>query len=187
MGANGSGAVLSMVKGSPGTIGCLELSYAKAAGVPVASIQNRAGEFVVPSPQSASLALNASLDALARDIRTPLVDPPAAAKGAYSITGMSFILIPKDSKDVDGEQAATRDYLAYALSTGQDVAEELSYATSADSSAAKPGATVAADPKRPAAQVKIGLSKSIAPGLPAYGNYDSPQNADRPTTRPDHR
>jgi len=117
-----------MVKGGPGTIGYLELSYAKAASVPVASIQNRAGEFVVPSPQSASLALNASLDALARDIRTPIVDPPATAKGAYPITGMSFILIPKDSKDVDGEQAATRDYLAYALSAGQDVAEELSYA-----------------------------------------------------------
>ena len=51
------------------------------------------------------------------------VDP-----GAYPITGLSFILIPKDNKGLEGDQAALRDYIAYALSTGQDVAEELSYA-----------------------------------------------------------
>jgi hypothetical protein len=42
---------------------------------------------------------------------------------------LSFILIPKDNKNgLDGDQVALRDYIAYALTTGQDVAEELSYA-----------------------------------------------------------
>ena len=49
-------------------------------------------------------------------------------KGAYPITGLSFILIPKNSKRGSGDQAALRDYIAYALSTGQDVAEQLWYA-----------------------------------------------------------
>jgi phosphate transport system substrate-binding protein len=129
LGENGSNAVLSTVTTNIGAVGYLELSYAKKAGMPVASIQNRAGEFVVPSPASASLAVNAAIDILANDIRTPIVDPPATAKGAYSITGLSFILIPRDIKNgLDGDQAALRDYIAYALTTGQDVAEELYYA-----------------------------------------------------------
>src|SRR5208282_5752044 len=96
--------------------------------MPVASIQNRAGEFVVPSPASASLAVNAAVDVLATDLRTPIVDPPTSAKGAYPITGLSFILIPKDLKGLNGDQEALRDYIAYALTTGQDVAKELWYA-----------------------------------------------------------
>jgi phosphate transport system substrate-binding protein len=128
IGENGSSAVLSAVKGSVGAIGYLELAYAKGAGMPVASIQNRAGDFIAPSPASAFLAVNASIDVLAKDLRTPIIDPPATANGAYPITGLSFILIPKDNKGLPGDQAALRDYIAYALSTGQEVAEELSYA-----------------------------------------------------------
>jgi phosphate transport system substrate-binding protein len=129
IGADGSNAVLSTLQVRVGAIGYLELAFAKKAGMPVASIQNRAGEFVEPSPASASLAVNAAIDVLAKDLRTPIVDPPATAKGAYPITGLSFILIPKDMKGgLDGDQAALRDYIAYALSTGQEVAEELSYA-----------------------------------------------------------
>ena len=128
VGSNGSNAVLNAVKGSVGAIGYAELAYAKNAGLPVASIQNRAGEFVAPSPASAYLAVNAAVDILAKDLRTPIVDPPATAKGAYPITGLSFILIPKDNKGLKGDQAALKDYIAYALSTGQDVAEQLWYA-----------------------------------------------------------
>lgn len=128
IGQDGSKSVLEMVKSNPGTIGYLELSYATNAGIPVATIQNRAGEFVAPSPASASVAVNASIDSLLKDLRTPIVDPPASAKGAYPITGISFFLIPKDNKTTDGEQAAFKDFVSYALTTGQDVAEELSYA-----------------------------------------------------------
>lgn len=128
IGVNGSNAVLKTVMDTPGTIGYLELTFARTSGVPVASIQNRAGEYVAPSPASAYAAVNASVDALAKDLRTSIVDPPATARGAYPITGMTFILIPRDNTSTDGEQEALKDYLAYALSTGQDAAEELSYA-----------------------------------------------------------
>lgn len=129
IGQDGSKSILEMVKSNSGTIGYLELSYAKKAGIPVATIQNRAGEFVAPSPASASLAVNASIDSLLKDLRTPIVDPSASAKGAYPITGISFFLIPRDSKvGLDGEQAALKDFAVYALTIGQDVSEELAYA-----------------------------------------------------------
>lgn len=126
-GAVGSQNVLRDVQQQPGAIGYLELSYAKRAGLPVASIQNQAGEFVVPSPASASLAINAFADALAQDLRAPVVNPPASAKGAYPISGLTYVLIPRDDRTV-GEQRAFRDFIAYALTQGQDSAEELSYA-----------------------------------------------------------
>jgi len=126
IGAVGSQNVLRGVQQQPGTIGYLELSYARQAGLPVASIQNQAGEFVVPSPGSAALAINAFADALAQDLRAPVVNPPASAKGAYPISGLTYVLIPQDDRTV-GEQRAFRDFIAYALSQGQDSAGELSY------------------------------------------------------------
>ncbi len=127
LGAEGSSGVLAIVKQAPGTIGYLELNYAKQNGVPVASIQNQAGHFVPPSPGSVAAAISAFSDALAKDVRTPIVDPPASAADAYPISGLSFILIPKDRSAAD-EQEAIKSFVAFVISTGQDSAEELSYA-----------------------------------------------------------
>ena len=127
LGADGSKGVLAIVKQTPGTIGYLELNYAKQNGVPVASIQNQAGHFVQPNPESTAAAITAFSGALAKDVRTPIVDPPASAPDAYPISGFSFILIPKDRPD-SGQQAAVKDFIAFAISSGQDSAEELAYA-----------------------------------------------------------
>lgn len=127
LGAEGSSGVLAIVKQTPGTIGYLELNYAKENGLPVASIQNQAGHFAEPSPSSAAAAISAFSDALAKDVRAPIVDPPASASDAYPISGLSFILIPKDHPRAD-EQEAIKSFVAFAISTGQDSAEELSYA-----------------------------------------------------------
>ena len=127
IGGDGSSVVISTVKHTPGTIGYTELSYAKQESVAVAATQNKAGEYITPSPMSAFLAVSAATGELANDLRTPIVDPPATAKGAYPITGLSFILIPKDNTHGRGEQQALRDFLGYSLSTGQDVTEQLYY------------------------------------------------------------
>jgi phosphate transport system substrate-binding protein len=100
IGAVGSQNVLRDVQQQPGTIGYLELSYARQAAPSVASIQNQAGEFVVPSPASAALAINAFAEALAQDLRAPVVNPPASAKGAYPISGLTNVLIPRDDRTV---------------------------------------------------------------------------------------
>jgi len=132
LGAEGSSGVLAIVKQTPGSIGYLELNYAKENGVPVASIQNQAGHFVQPSPGSTAAAISAFSDALAKDVRTPIVDPPASAADAYPISGLTFILIRKDRSD-PGEQQAIKDFIAFAISAGQNSAEELSYAKLPDS------------------------------------------------------
>lgn len=126
LGADGSSAVLTTVKQTPGTIGYLELSYAKQNGVPVASIQNRAGAFIDPTPASAAAAIAAFESDLARDVRSPIVDPPASAKDAYPIAGFTFLLLPRDRANRN-EQMAVKDFVVYAISGGQESAEGLSY------------------------------------------------------------
>jgi phosphate transport system substrate-binding protein len=126
IGASGSQNVLRDVQQQAGSIGYLELSYAKQAGVPVAAIENEAHKFIAPSPASAALAIAAFNGALAQDIRMSIVNPPASAKGAYPIAGLTYVLIPRDNRTV-GEQLAFRNFLSYALTAGQDSAEQLSY------------------------------------------------------------
>lgn len=125
-GENGSKAVLNAVKQTPGAVGYAELNYAKVAGLPVASIQNKAGEFIAPSSASAALAIDAFSDGLAKDLRTPIVDPPANAKGAYPITGLTFIVIPKKGA-LPGEQQKFKEFVTYCLTDGQNSAEAMSY------------------------------------------------------------
>lgn len=126
LGAEGSKGMLAVVKGTPGTIGYMELNYARQGGLSAASIRNEAGNYIEPTPASAAAAINAFSDVVAKDVRAPIVDPPAAAPDAYPISGFTFILIPKDRTET-AQQAAVKDFLTFALSTGQDSAEELSY------------------------------------------------------------
>jgi phosphate transport system substrate-binding protein len=126
IGAAGSQNVLRDVQQQAGSIGYLELSYAKQAGVPVAAIENEGRKFIAPSPASAALAIAAFNGALAQDLRTSIVNPPASAKGAYPIAGLTYVLIPRDNRTA-GEQLAFKNFLSYALTAGQDSAEQLSY------------------------------------------------------------
>lgn len=127
IGAKGSTGVVGFVSENSGTIGYTELNYAKDKNLPVASIQNRGGSFVVPGPASATAALEAFSDALSKDVRAPVVDPPASAKDAYPITSLTFFLIPKDGTDAE-ERQAIRDFVQYAINNGQDLSEGLNYA-----------------------------------------------------------
>jgi phosphate transport system substrate-binding protein len=127
IGAEGSKGVVEFVKKYPGTIGYAELNYAKENKLPVALIQNRAGSFVAPSPASTTAAIEAFSDALSKDVRTPIFDPPASAKDAYPVAGLSFLIIPKEGGDAQSRQAI-KDFIQYAVTTGQDSAESLDYA-----------------------------------------------------------
>jgi phosphate transport system substrate-binding protein len=127
IGAQGTKGVLDFVKQNPGTIGYAELNSAKEAQLSMAAVQNRAGFFVAPSSASTTSAIEAFGEALSNDPRTPIVDPPASAKEAYPLSGLTFLLVPKDGPDAD-ERRAIKDFIQYSVTTGQDAAESLDYA-----------------------------------------------------------
>ncbi len=127
IGEQGTTGVLEFVKQNPGTIGYADLNAAKEEHLPVASVQNRAGNFVAPSSASTTAAVEAFAEALSRDARAAIVDPPASAKDAYPISGLSFFLIAKDGSDAE-ERQAIRSFIEYTIGAGQDLSEGLDYA-----------------------------------------------------------
>jgi phosphate transport system substrate-binding protein len=126
LGGKGSEGVTGLVRQSEGAIGYVELSYAIENKLPVADIRNAAGDWVAPSAASATAAIDAFQAELGKDVRTPVVDPPATAKGAYPIAGLTFLLIPKQSKDPAKEQTL-KEFVQYVITEGQNSAEQLDY------------------------------------------------------------
>lgn len=127
MSGEGSKRVIDVLKQTVGTVAYAELTYATHNNIPVAAMRNRSGEFVTPSPKSTTAAIGAFGEPLAKNPRTPVVDPPPSAKDAYPISGLSFLIVRKDRPDVS-EQQAVKDFISYTITAGQDLAEELSYA-----------------------------------------------------------
>lgn len=126
-GGKGSEGVTGQIRQTPGSIGYVELTYAQQNHLPVAAVENQAGHYVQPSPQSTTAAINGFLNQLQQDSRQPIVNPPAAAADAYPIAGLTFLIIPKDGIDVEKRQAL-KNFIKYVVSDGQNVATSLNYA-----------------------------------------------------------
>jgi phosphate transport system substrate-binding protein len=124
----GSSGVIDLVKETTGTIGYAELNYAKQENLGVASIQNRSGAYIEPTVAGATAALNSFSDAIAKDVRTPIVDPAASAKDAYPVCGLTFILIPKEGS-IESVRRTLKVFVQYAVTDGQVATEGLYYAT----------------------------------------------------------
>lgn len=127
LGGKGSEGVTGLVKQTPGAVGYVELSYATQNHLPVARIQNQAGNWVEPSPAGATAAIEAFNEELEKDVRTPVVDPPSSAKDAYPIVGLTFLLVPKQPKD-PAKGRVVYDFVLFVITEGQNSVEQLEYA-----------------------------------------------------------
>jgi phosphate transport system substrate-binding protein len=127
LGAKGSEGVTGQVKQLSGAISYVELTYATQNKLPVAAIKNQAGKYVLPSTAGTTAAIDAFKDQLAKDTRTPIANPPASAPDAYPISTLTFLIIPKDGKDV-GKRTALKQFIMYVVTDGQQASSGLSYA-----------------------------------------------------------
>jgi phosphate transport system substrate-binding protein len=132
MGGKGSEGVTEEIRQSPGSLGYVELTYAQQNKLPVASVKNLAGKYAQPSTASTTAAIVGYADALSKDPRTPIVNPPASAQEAYPISTLTFLLIPKDGTDA-AKRSALKKFVGYIISDGQNVAGSLNYAPLPDS------------------------------------------------------
>jgi len=122
VGGRGNEGVTALVKQTPGTIGYVEFGYAQQNKLPVASLENKSGNFVAPTPESGAAAL-ASVE-LPDNLRVWPVDP--AAPEAYPITTFSWLLLYRKYDDA-AKLRALKDFVTYGLTEGQSFAVELGY------------------------------------------------------------
>ncbi|MGB6133829.1 MAG: phosphate ABC transporter substrate-binding protein PstS [Acidobacteriaceae bacterium] len=132
IGGKGSEGVTGNIRNSPGAIGYVELSYAQQNNLPTALIENQAGQFVAPTAAGTTADIAAFSAQISQDPRQPIVNPPANAPGAYPISGLTFLLVPKDGAD-QAKRAALKEFIQYIITDGQATAGTLSYAPLPDS------------------------------------------------------
>lgn len=119
----GNNGVAQIVTSTPGAIGYVDYATAKAFRLDFASVQNKAGTFVVPSPTTAAAA--ASQVTLAPDETFSAVWTDGTR--SYPITYQSWDLVyakQPNAKDVK----LLRAYLGYLLGAGQELLPQLGYA-----------------------------------------------------------
>jgi phosphate transport system substrate-binding protein len=118
-----NGGVAQIIKSTPGAIGYVDLSDAKAAGLVFAAVKNRAGTYVVPSARSASLAGDGI------EVQPNLLFSALDAKGAatYPITYQTWVIVYAKQPD-QAKAAAVKAYIKYLITDGQKLLPDLDFA-----------------------------------------------------------
>ena len=122
IGGKGNEGVSGTLKTTPGSIGYVNTGFVKANKLQTAAVQNKAGQFVLPSAKSGAIALNS----ITLDSNLAGENPNPSASGAYPISTLTWILAYKT-----GNGAKTGDIqkaLNYAQSSkAQMIADDLGY------------------------------------------------------------
>lgn len=120
---NGNGGVASAIKSTPGSIGYVDYSDAKASGLTFASIKNKDGNYVAPSPSSASAAADGVT--IAPNLTFHAVWGTGAQ--AYPITYQSWVLVYETQPNAN-DAAMLKSYIGYLLGPMQQMSGSLGYA-----------------------------------------------------------
>lgn len=121
-GYKGTEGVAGAIRNNPGAIGYVELSYAMQSAIPYATLQNRAGKYVLPSLETVSAAAAAKPNVTAKDFS--VVDQ--AAPNAYPIVGYSWVLLYQAYPDA-AKQKALHDLFVWMETDGQKLASQIEY------------------------------------------------------------
>ncbi|MBD1883514.1 phosphate ABC transporter substrate-binding protein PstS [Microcoleus vaginatus] len=122
LGAKGNEGVTAQVLQTVGSIGYVEYGYAKNNNLKFASLENKAGTFVVPTDESASQAL--ATVPMPENLRAFIEDPEGAQ--SYPIVTYTWMLVPKTVADPN-KAKAIEAMVEYGLTDGQKVSSELGY------------------------------------------------------------
>ncbi len=120
---NGNGGVAQIIKSTPGAIGYVDYADAKASGLTFASVKNKAGSYIAPSPASASAAGTGVT--VAPDLTFHAVW--TSVPNAYPITYQSWDLVYQKQSSSNTTKML-KAYIGYLLGPGQQLLTGLGYA-----------------------------------------------------------
>ncbi|MGB8368285.1 MAG: phosphate ABC transporter substrate-binding protein PstS [Limisphaerales bacterium] len=123
IGGKGNEGVAGQIKQLSGTVGYVELIYAKQNKMPYADVKNAAGNYITPSLDSVTAALATAK--IPDDFRFSMVNAPG--DNAYPISGATWLLVYEQQKDAAKGKKLV-EFLNWALTKGETMASSLDYA-----------------------------------------------------------
>ncbi|MDQ4067464.1 MAG: phosphate ABC transporter substrate-binding protein PstS, partial [Thermoproteota archaeon] len=134
VGAPGNEGVASTVKSTPYAIGYVELSYALTTQMTYAYLENQEGNFIEPSIDSVRAAVASSATLLPRGDESweQVSTTDAPGKDSYPISSFSYLLLYKELStnpriDSLDKARALVDFVSWAITDGQQFADDLGY------------------------------------------------------------
>jgi phosphate transport system substrate-binding protein len=125
IGAKGNDGVTGQVKNTPNSLGYVELIYAEQNKIPFGNVENAAGAFVKADLASITAAAASAANTMPDDFRVSITNAPG--KASYPISTFTWLLIPQQIKE-PAKAKALKDFVNWALTAGQGMAEPLTYA-----------------------------------------------------------
>lgn len=126
LGGKGNEGVSGLVKQIPGSIGYVELTYAKQNKLPTALVKNKKGNFIKPELSSIK---SAGKTKISDDTRISITDTDA--DGGYPISSFTWILVYKEQKYMNRTLERAKQLvklLWWIIHDGQSYTEPLDYA-----------------------------------------------------------
>jgi phosphate transport system substrate-binding protein len=114
--------VTATIKQTPGAIGYIEYGFAEMAKVNMAALQNKAGQFVMPTEKSGAEALSKA--AFPEDMIVWLSDPEG--DGSYPIATYTWMIFKKKYDDPKKAEAIKK-LINYSLTEGQKISAKMGY------------------------------------------------------------
>ena len=122
IGGKGNEGVTAAIQQNQGAVGYVEYGYAKNNGIPMASLENAAGNYIEPTEDAASRTLDAVT--LPENLRAFITDPEGDQ--SYPIVTYTWILA-YETYDDPQKAIAMESMIQYALTEGQEQSAALGY------------------------------------------------------------
>ena len=120
---NGNGGVASIIKSTPGAVGYVDYSDAKASGLTYASVKNKSGVYVAPSVAGASAA--ASQVTVKPNLTFSAIWAPGAT--SYPISAQSYVLVYETQSNAN-DAKMLQAWVGYLVGAGQQLLPNLGFA-----------------------------------------------------------
>jgi phosphate transport system substrate-binding protein len=130
LGGNGNEGVAGEVLQNPYSIGYVELIYALQNQMGLGRVQNKAGNFIVPSVESVTAAAAGAAATIPDNLEARIVN--ADGEESYPISGFTWLLV-RENQDDRGKAVALTRMLWWALTDAQAFNADLGYAPLPDS------------------------------------------------------
>jgi len=132
IGGKTNSGVAALLKQTHYSVGYIDYADAKNNNIAMATVENRAGNYIVPSLKSFQAAASkASLDPK-KDFYSIIADPKGT--NSYPMVAATFILLPSENPDMNKRVTAFYDWC---YTDGQEIAKSLGFVPLPDSLTSK--------------------------------------------------